>query len=256
MSTARIVVGAAGLLGSAVSTCLRSYPGTLLAVDRAGPTDGSAAQSNAAPVVVLDATTAAFADLLTEFLAGCSRAELYHTAGAVPPLRSFDDTTAEEFATAVEENLTAAYLVLHRFARVTGRLDIAASAVVVTSVGAHRAHRYLVGYDAAKAGVESVVRSLALEHGSRLSPRTIALGPVAESPSTAADGARLPALVRLVPRQRYAHLDEVARAVALFGDPSFDAATGQTLILDGGLSVQLRPMDAERSPAGRGDAGA
>ncbi|MGH3888066.1 MAG: hypothetical protein ACRDSZ_16150 [Pseudonocardiaceae bacterium] len=41
--------------------------------------------------------------------------------------------------------------------------------------------------------------NLALEYGSRLSVRAFALGPLAESTSTAADGEELPALVRLVP---------------------------------------------------------
>ena len=119
---------------------------------------------------------------------------------------------------------------------------------MVTSVGAHRAHRYHVGYDAAKAGVESVVRSLALEYGSRLSVRAFALGPLAESTSTATDGEALPALVRLVPLGRYARLEEVAEAIALFGGPAFDAANGHTLTFDGGLSVQLRPVEVERAP--------
>ncbi|MGH3692577.1 MAG: SDR family oxidoreductase [Pseudonocardiaceae bacterium] len=95
----------------------------------------------------------------------------------------------------------------------------------MTSVGAHRAHRYHVGYEAASAGVESVVRTLALEYGSRLSVRAFALGPLAESTSTTTDGEALPALVRLVPLGRYARLAEVAEAIALFGGQAFDLAS-------------------------------
>lgn len=223
VSVCRVVVGAAGQVGSALAAHLRSVPGGLVAVDRVSG-DGPV------PVIGCDVTDPAFADLLTARLADCTRAKIYHTAGWVPPLARINDTPTDAFA------LTA------------DRLDLSAAAVAVTSVGAHRAHRYHVGYDAAKAGVESVVRSLALEYGSRLSVRAFALGPLAESSSTAADGEAAPALVRLVPLGRYARLAEVAEAIALFGGPAFDPANGHTLTFDGGLSVQLRPVEVERVP--------
>jgi hypothetical protein len=52
----------------------------------------------------------------------------------------------------------------------------------------------------------------------------------------------------LVPLGRYARLAEVAEAIALFGCPAFDPANGHTLTFDGGLSVQLRPVEVERPP--------
>ncbi|MDQ3762904.1 MAG: hypothetical protein M3460_15020 [Actinomycetota bacterium] len=78
--------------------------------------------------------------------------------------------------------------------------------------------------------------------------RAFALGPLAESTSTAADGEASPALVGLVPLGRYARLAEVAEAIALFGGPAFDPANGHTLAFDGELSVQLRPLEVERAP--------
>lgn len=241
VSVCRVVVGAAGQVGSALAAHLRSVPGRLVAVDRVS-SDGPV------PVIGCDVTDPAFSDLLALRLADCTRAELYHTAGWVPPLARVDDTPTDTFATAVTQNLTSAYAALRAFALAAGRLDLDAAAVAVTSVGAHRAHRYHVGYDAAKAGVESVVRTLALEYGARLSVRAFALGPLAESTSTAADGEVAPALVRLVPLGRYARLAEVAEAISLFGGPAFDPANGHTLTFDGGLSVQLRPVEVERAP--------
>ncbi|MGB6162296.1 MAG: SDR family oxidoreductase [Pseudonocardiaceae bacterium] len=238
VSVCRVVVGAAGQVGSALAAHLRSVSGRLIAVDRVS-SDGPV------PVISCDVTDPAFADLLVLQLAGCTRAELYHTAGWVPLLARVDDTPTGTFATAVTRNLTSAYAALRAFALAAGRLDLHAAAVAVTSVGAHRYH---VGYDAAKAGVESVVRTLALEYGSRLSVRAFALGPLAESTSTAADGEASPALVQLVPLGRYARLAEVAEAIALFGGPAFDPANRHILIFDGGLLVQLRPVEVERAP--------
>ncbi len=243
MSVCRVVIGATGQIGSALAAHLHSVAGRLIAVDRVS-SDGPV------PVIGCDVTDPAFADLLAVQLARCTRAELYHTSGWVPPLAKIDNTPTDTFATAVTQNLTSAYAALRSFALTTGELGLHAAAVAVTSVGAHRAHRYHVGYDAAKAGVESVVRTLALEYGPRLSVRAFALGPLAESTSTAADGEALSALVRLVPLGRYARMAEVAEAIALFGGPAFDPANGHTLIYDGGLSVQLRPVEVERAPPG------
>lgn len=94
----------------------------------------------------------------------------------------------------------------------------------------------------------SLVRSFTLEYGKRLAARAVALGPLAQSASTAADGDRLPALLALVPRGTYMGLGDLARALTAFGGPCFDSSAGHTLTLDGGLSVQLRPAAVERPP--------
>ncbi|MFJ1591029.1 hypothetical protein ACIOD0_12415 [Kitasatospora albolonga] len=57
-----------------------------------------------------------------------------------------------------------------------------AAAVLLRSVGARRAHRYLVGYDAAKAGTESLVRSFTLEFAGHLAVRAVARGNTRDGP--------------------------------------------------------------------------
>ncbi|MGH3814763.1 MAG: hypothetical protein ACRDUV_20340 [Pseudonocardiaceae bacterium] len=79
--------------------------GRLVAVDRVSG-DGPV------PVIGCDVTDPAFADLLAVELTSYTRAELYHTAGWVPPLARVDDTPTDAFATAVTQNLTSAYAAL------------------------------------------------------------------------------------------------------------------------------------------------
>jgi gluconate 5-dehydrogenase len=240
MTVARVVIGAAGFIGRRLCGQLASQPGSLLAVDV------TAAPYANPPIVHVEPGD--LSDVLASHLAGSARAELFYAAGRVPDLARTVDVSVDAFAAAIADNLTNAYATLRDFAEATEHLGIPAAAVVLSSVGAHRAHRYLVGYDAAKAGLESVVRSFALEYGSRLSTRAVAVGPIAQSASTAADGAQLLELVQLVPQQRYLDLDEVAAAILAFGGPAFDGATGHTLVLDGGLTIQLRPVNVERPP--------
>ncbi|MFF9795462.1 SDR family NAD(P)-dependent oxidoreductase [Streptomyces bacillaris] len=244
MTCLRVVTGASGMIGAALTRHLAQLPGTLL------PLDTHPGPAPAHPDMVLaDVTGPDFVTLLTEQMHGQERAELYHIAGHVPGLARITDTPTEDFARTVADNLTTTYTALRAFALATRQAGVPAAAVLLSSVGARRAHRYLVGYDAAKAGTESLVRSFTLEFGQHLAVRAVALGPIAQSATTAADGERSSALVSLVPHGTYADLEDVARAVAAFGSPHFDTATGHTLTLDGGLTIQLRPAAIERPPA-------
>ncbi|MFF1733716.1 SDR family NAD(P)-dependent oxidoreductase [Streptomyces sp. NPDC058247] len=245
MTCVRVVTGASGMVGAVLTRHLAQLPGTLLAVDT-HPGEPDPAQ----PVTLVDITSQDFTDLLADHLHGAGRAELYHAAGHVPGLARITDTPVENFVRTVAGNLTATYATLRAFALASRQAGVPAAAVLLSSVGATRAHRYLVGYDAAKAGTESLTRSFTLEFGEHLAVRAVALGPIAQSATTAADGERSSALVSLVPRGTYADLEEVAEAVAALGSPCFDTATGHTLTLDGGLTVQLRPATIERPPAG------
>lgn len=237
----RVVVGAAGLLGAAITRLLARSGGTVIAVDSA-PID----TPPGVRVIRADAKHA-LTDL-ADIIPAVPRAELYYAAGVVPALRRASDTTPEHFAHALED-LSTAYAVLHGFAEALRSADVPGSIVIIGSVGARVAHRYLIGYDAARAGLESVARGLALEYGTAgITTRVLAVGPVAESPTTRADGDQLPALTRLVPLGRYPSIDEIAEAAVLFGGPCFDPANGHTLCVDGGLSIQLRPVDVERAP--------
>lgn len=249
MTCARIVAGASGLIGAAITRRLARLPGPLLALD-ARPAPPEAGH----PVTRTDLAGDELPGLLTAHLNGATRAELYHTAGHVPDLARITDTPPDLFARALDD-LTTAYTVLRTFALAVDDQHVpAASAVLLSSVGARRAHRYLAGYDAARAATESLARSFTLEFGDRLAVRAAAIGPIAQSASTAADGDLLPALLALVPRGAYADLDDIADAVAAFGGPSFDAAAGHTLTLDQGLTVQLRPAQTERPPGPPGGA--
>lgn len=240
MSRLRIVTGAAGQIGAALTQHLRRHAGYVVAVDtRPGP-----------DIVVADVTCPSFGMLLREQVERdeVTRVELFHAAAILGPRVPIARTSLEEFTTLVQANLASAFSALAAVADLLEESQLNGSAVVLSSVGAHRAHRYQPAYDAAKAGAESLVRSFALEHGGRLAPRAIAVGPIAESSSTASDGPYASDLVALVPRGSYMKLSDLTAALDAFAGPAFDAACGQVLVLDGGLSVQLRPAAIERPP--------
>jgi gluconate 5-dehydrogenase len=252
--THRIVVGARGLLGHALVTHLASLPGRLLAVDAAPepqPDPLAGVWVGGVPVATVDCRDREFVEMTHEFVQGAGRVELYQAAGAVGRRARIKETSLDMFRAVMEGNLLTCYAAMRAVAE-TARVEGATgSLTVIGSVGASKAHRYQIAYDAAKAGVESLARGFALEYGPHgISTRVVAIGPVAESASTAADGPLRQALVDLVPLGRYPAVAEIAYAIAVVGSPTFDPANGETISLDGGLSKQLRPASVERPPDG------
>ncbi|WP_410808952.1 SDR family NAD(P)-dependent oxidoreductase [Micromonospora sp. 067-2] len=117
------------------------------------------------------------------------------------------------------------------------------SAVVnISSIGATRAHRHAVAYDATKGAVEAATRAIALEFaplGIRVN--AVAPGAIANDRFAALDDVAKAARAAPVPLGRVGTGADVAAAVSFLASTDADYITGQVLTVDGGLSVQARP---------------
>jgi 2-deoxy-D-gluconate 3-dehydrogenase len=98
-------------------------------------------------------------------------------------------------------------------------------------------------YGISKGAITHMARMLAIEwaeHGIRVN--TIAPGRVdSKSPAraeTSGDPKYLETILKRVPLQRFATVEDVAEAVRYLASPAAAYITGQTLVLDGGLTVQ------------------
>ncbi|GAA1381167.1 SDR family oxidoreductase [Catellatospora chokoriensis] len=240
----RVIVGAAGQLGAAITTASARAGDRTLAVD---PLITEAPPG--IEVLRAGVGSPSFADALDAALAGATRGELILAGGRVPPLVRVPDATSHHVEAALAD-IVATFQALSVFAESVKSAAIGGSMLLISTVGARRPHRYMAGYDAARAGMESLARSFALAYAPHgITTRVLAVGPVAESATSRADGDLTDALVRLVPLGRYPRLDEVANAAITVASAALDCANGHTITLDGGLTVQLRPVDIERAPA-------
>jgi NAD(P)-dependent dehydrogenase (short-subunit alcohol dehydrogenase family) len=138
-------------------------------------------------------------------------------------------------------------LVLRQFfnlARVAGRdlVDQGRGAIVaISSVSGLRSAPLHGAYGAAKAGLMSLVRTLAMELGvSGVRVNAVAPGAVLTPRVEAMMSAdRRAASAANIPLGRFATPDDIARAVVFLASDLASYITGQTLVVDGGATAQF-----------------
>jgi len=151
------------------------------------------------------------------------------------------DVTRDEWDNVIGTNLTGSFFLTQR----VGRHLIArrASGIIVTVSSTHA----LVGaaersiYGISKAALIQMTRMLAIEwaeHGIRVN--AVAPGRLdTSSPSRAetwSDKRYMEAMLKRIPLHRLATAAEVADVVAFLASPSAASITGQTIVIDGGLT--------------------
>lgn len=157
-------------------------------------------------------------------------------AAASMPVANAVSTTDAEWRHAFGATLDSAFFISRAALKY---LTNGSSIVAVTSVNATLAAPGLPAYAAAKAGVEGLVRQLALEYG----PSGVRVNAVAPAMVGNAD---LPSVTEGYPLQRTCDAEDIAHAVGFLASSRAGFITGVTLPVDGGLSISspaawLRP---------------
>ena len=235
-----LVTGGSRGIGRAIAEELVALGADVLIVARDSSQLDDATRAIGAAGVAADVTTAAGRDAIVQAVRARGPLHvLVHNAGSNVrgPLTSYDDATIERL---LALNLTAP-LLLSRDLHPSLCAAHGASVIHIGSVAGHIALATGVAYAAAKAGLAQATRTLALEWAAdairvnAVSPwytRTPLVEPVLGKPDT------LAAILARTPLGRIAEPREVATVVAFLAMAAASYVTGQTIVVDGGMTIQ------------------
>jgi len=187
-------------------------------------------------ITELEGAAAAIDDIVAEH----GRLDCLVNNAAVRDRRPLREIAAEDFRRLIEVNLVAQYelsrvAARHMAARGRGRL------VFISSMVARQSFQGDPAYAASKAGLEALMRALAIELGDKgIAANAIAPGFfLTERNAAFFAEPRSAELARRIPLRRFGRPDELVGAAIFLASDAASYITGQVLTVDAGLSVAL-----------------
>ncbi len=241
-----IVTGAGSGIGRAAALRFATEGARVAAVDLAGAkadetraAAGAGALALTVDVTDADAVQAAVAQVAEAF----GGVDVYFNNAGVPQAaKPFAETSREEWDRILAVNLTALFTGVQAVAPVM-REQGGGSVVVTSSIAATRPRPGIATYVASKAGVNGLVRALALE----LAPdrvRVNAIAPVAvRTPMLAqfafadSEQATIERVEQTIPLGRLVEPEDIAAAALYLASDEARCVTGITLNVDGGRDL-------------------
>jgi len=243
-----LVTGASSGIGAATARAMAA-PGTIIALHACNNREGAeraaeAVRARGGEAVVLLADLShpeAPERLVREASAALGGLDVLVSNAGFADRTPVAELTDADFARSQDAILWA----LFRLARAAGPLLAAGESPRLVAVSSFVAHNFRTDSTvfpasaAAKAGVEALVKALALEWAPRVTVNAVVPGYTRKDAGAhaALDAKAWEAVIARIPMRRLGEPEEVARAIAFLAAPETGYITGQCLHVDGGVVV-------------------
>lgn len=199
--------------------------------------EAQAAWGESVQVIPTDVSSLADLDALADAAAGRRIDVLVANAGRDVSATAVADTTPEAFDDVADLNLRGTFFTVQRLAPL---LADGARIVLVSSIAGSNGGPGHAVYNATKAAVRSLARTLTAELGSRgIRANAVSPGPIAAGAFTQFTGGSAEVERRvadMVPIGRIGRPEEVAAAVTFLASAESSFVAGIDLVVDGGMS--------------------
>lgn len=167
---------------------------------------------------------------------------LVNSAGVPGDETKIADMTMEEWNEVIQTNLTGPFLCCQQFIRARRSAGGGGKIINITSVHEDMPSVGLGPYDAAKGGLRNLTRTLCLElAGDGINVNNIAPGYVHTPMAPELDDPKSrKRAVSGIPFKRPAEPVEIAKLAVYLASGDSNYATGQSFVLDGGMSLNMR----------------
>ena len=223
MSQRGVIVLGSSPIGTAIGAAFAAAGDVPYCIARDRPPPDVFAGWSAADCAQSSAARAA----VGEAVASLPSLDVLVLAAASMPVASAADTRDEQWDQAIRDGLTSAFNLVRECLPL---LPSGGSIVAVGSTNSFLSAPGLAAYAAAKAGLDGLIRQVALDYGG------LGIRANIVAPSLVSDGESGPVAAGY-PLGRVAHPRDVAGAVLFLASASASFITGVTLPVDGGLSI-------------------
>lgn len=230
-----LVTGGVRGVGAGISAVLTELGATVIACARRPADEGSPepyAEFVSCDIRDADAVAAMVNDVVERH--GRLDAVVNNAGGA--PFALAADASPRFHSKIVELNLLAPLIIAQAANKVMQQQDSGGSIVNITSLSGRRPSPGTAAYGAAKAGLDSLTGSLAVEWAPKVRVNAVVVGAVRTELADMfyGDQAGIAAVGRTIPMGRLAHPADVGNAVAYLLSPLASYMTGSTMEVHGG----------------------